>query len=176
MSRPRLRDRFWLLLILASMIVSLPASAQRKDYLSGIEADKIREAETPSLKIKLFISFAGDRLKKFQYELSRTTPDRRRTERLNDLLNAYASCLDDGAELISLGVEKQEDIRLGVKEMQDRAKEFLAYLEKFSASGASELPALKDNLEDAIDSTRQAIKDADKAAKEMSPPPVRRKQ
>ena len=175
MTRPRLHHRTGMLLV-AALIICLPAAAQKKDYLSGLEADKIREAETPSLKIKLFISFAGDRLKKFQYELSRTTPDRRRTERLNELLNAYTGCIDDGAELITLGAQKQEDIRDGIKEMQTKAKEFLAYLEKFSQSGAPELPALKDNLEDAVDASRQAIKDADKAAKEMAPPPVRRKQ
>src|SRR5579859_5582185 len=53
---------------------------QRKEYLSEAEADKIRDADTPSERMKLFISFADDRLKKFQYELNRTAPERNRTE------------------------------------------------------------------------------------------------
>jgi len=31
---------------------------------------------------------------------------------LNSLLNAYVSCVDDAADLIQLGIEKQDNIRL----------------------------------------------------------------
>jgi hypothetical protein len=151
------------------------AAAQQKDYLSGLEADKIRDAETSSERIKLFVGFAADRLKKIQYELSRTTPDRRRGQRVIDLLNAYAGCIDDAVELIELGVERQHDIRLGLKELEAKAKEFLPYLEKLAASSETKVDDFKDNLDDAIEATRQALRDAEKAAKEMSPPPVRRK-
>ena len=48
----------------------LAADAQtQKDYLSSLEADKIREADTPNERITLFLSFADDRIKKLQYEL-----------------------------------------------------------------------------------------------------------
>jgi len=92
-----------------------PVQAQVKDYLSQGEADRIRDADLPANRIKLFISFAADRLKKFEYELTRGTQDRRRGERLTSLLNSYASCLDDAAELIDLGRERQWDIRAGIK-------------------------------------------------------------
>jgi hypothetical protein len=157
----------------ASLLAAADARAQR-DHLTGLEADRIRDAEAPSLRIKLFVSFADDRLKKFQYELSRTTQDRRRADRLRTLLDQYAACLDDAVELIDLGVEKQQDIRLGVQEVQTKAKEFLAYLEKL-AENKTATAAFGTNLEDAIDSTLQAIKDAEKAAKDMAPPPVRRR-
>ena len=48
---------------------SVLAQVPEKDYLTNIEADKIRDAETPNERIKLFIMFADDRIKKFQYEL-----------------------------------------------------------------------------------------------------------
>lgn len=151
------------------------AAQQKKDYLSPGEADKIRDAETPSQRIKLFLSFAADRIKKFQYELSRPVgEDRRRTERLNGLLNAYTGCVDDAAELLDLARDKQEDIRDGIKEMQAKAKEFLTYLEGLAADGP-ELASYKVTLDDAIEATRDALKDAEKAAKEAAPPPVRRK-
>src|SRR5216684_3540103 len=48
----------------------LPAEAPpQKDYLTAVEADKIRDAETTNERVKLFLSFADDRLKKFQYEI-----------------------------------------------------------------------------------------------------------
>ncbi|MFZ0735573.1 MAG: hypothetical protein WCA98_04620 [Candidatus Acidiferrales bacterium] len=145
----------------------------QKDYLSEEEADKIRDAETPNLRVKLFLSFAADRLKKFQYELDRTMPESHRGDALNGLLNAYEGCVDDAADIISLGVEKRQDIRAGVKEMQSKGKEFLATLQKIQEKG-TDIDAYKDTLDDAIEGTQDAIQDAQKAEKEMSPPPVRR--
>jgi len=164
-----------LLIVAGAALLGSPAPAQVKDYLSTMEADKIRDAETTSERIKLFVSFAEDRLKKIQYEMSRTTPDRFRNERLNDLLNGYAGCLDDAAELVDLGIEKSEDIGKGVKELQKKGKEYLAYLQELAATGGAKVTPFKDNLEDAIAATQDALKDAEKASKEISPPPVRRK-
>lgn len=171
------RNRFHAICIVAlaaALLAAAPARAQQRDHLTGLEADRIRDAEAPSLRIKLFVSFADDRLKKFQYELSRTTPDKRRADRLRTLLDQYAACLDDAVELIDLGIEKQQDIRLGVQEVQAKGKEFLANLEKLAADKTASA-AYATNLEDALDSTHQALKSAEKAAKELAPPPVRRR-
>ncbi len=148
---------------------------QKKDYLSEEEADKIREADTPSLRIKLYLSFAEDRLKKFDYELNRTTPERRRTEILNGLLNGYAGCVDDGADQIDLAREKQADIREALKLMQTKYQAFLDQLQKYDKDGP-DLDTYKDTLEDAIEGTKDALSDVADASKEMLPPPVRRKQ
>ncbi|HEV8384346.1 MAG TPA: hypothetical protein VGQ11_05695 [Candidatus Acidoferrales bacterium] len=148
--------------------------APQKEYLTQLEADKIRDAEQPSLRIKLFLDFAADRLRKFQYELGHSSSDRLRSERLNSLLNAYAGCVDDAADLIELGREKQQDIRLGIKEAQKRLKEFLPQLEKLAVEG-QDLPVYKETLEDSIEATKTAQTEADKAAKEIAPAPVRRK-
>ncbi len=43
---------------------SISARAQKKDYLTQMEADKIRDADTPSDRVKLLLSFASDRIKK----------------------------------------------------------------------------------------------------------------
>ena len=68
-----------------------------------------------------------DRIKKLQYEFAHIDPaDDKRTERLNSLINGYSGCVDDAADLVDLGIEKQEDIRDGVKALQARLKEFLA--------------------------------------------------
>lgn len=162
------------LLAAVAALCPVPAAAQQKDYLTGIEADKIRDAETSDRRIRLFLEFAADRLKKFEYELARPAADRRRGERLNFLLNSYVGCVDDAAELIDLGREKQDDIRKGIEEMLKRAKEFLAFLEKLRAGGP-ELESYRETLDDAIEGTQDAIADAEKASKEIAPPPVRRR-
>lgn len=153
-----------------------PAFAQgapKKDYLSDSEADQIRDADSTSERIKLFISFAADRIKKLQYEFAHPA-ELHREDRINTLINAYTGCLDDGSDLIELGVDKQDDVRGAIKEMQARAPEFLTYLKGLSAKG-QDAAAYKDNLDDAIDATNEAINDAADALKENAPPPERRK-
>jgi len=151
----------------------MPAQSLDKDYLSRQEADKIRDAENSNAKIKLFLEFADDRLKKFQYELDHPA-QYRHAEMLNFLMNAYIGCVDDAADLMQLGVEKQEDVRPGIDLMAAKTKEFLVVLQKISTD-AKEIDIYKDNLDDAIDGTQDAMSDAEKAKKQVAPPPVRRK-
>lgn len=148
-------------------------AAQEKDYLSALEADKIRDAETSTERIRLFLTFAEDRLKKFQYEIEHPSSNHH-VEMLNALLNAYIGCVDDAADVMQLGIEKQENIRKGIDLMASRTKDFLPILEKLSADGP-ELETYKDNLDDAIEGTRDAMNDAEKAKKKVAPPPIRRK-
>jgi hypothetical protein len=150
------------------------AQQERKDYLSALEADKIRDAETTNDRVKLFLTFADDRLKKFQYELEHPSGTRH-IDILNSLLNAYGGCVDDAADLIQLGIEKQENIRAAVDLMGSQSKSFLAVLEKLSAAGGPDLEEYKSNLDDAIEGTRDAINESRKATKKVAAPPVRRK-
>ena len=161
--------------ILSAAPASQPAASQKKEYLSDAEADKIRDAGTHGPRIVLYATFAADRIKKLQYEFAHKDPaDSKRADRLNSLIDGYSGCIDDAADLLDLGIEKQEDIREGVKTMQARIKEFLPYLQDLAANGP-ERETYKDNLDDAIEATQDAAKDVEKAVKEMAPPPVRRK-
>ena len=158
---------------LAPARLPLPAP-QQKDYLSDSESDKIRDADTPALRIKLYISFAEDRLKKFEYEVHRTVPERRRAEILNGLLNGYSGCVDDAADQIDVAQEKQMDIREALKMMRAKNEEFLETLQKYQKDGP-ELDTYRDTLEDAIEGTKDALSDIDDAEKQATPGPVRRK-
>ena len=152
---------------------SLLAQSVDKDYLTNTEADKIRDAETPNERIKLFILFADDRIKKFQYELQHPSQNNHE-QMLNYLLNAYIGCVDDAADLVQLGIEKQQNVRSGVDLMAEKTKEYLEVLNKVKAD-AKEIEMYKENLDDAIEGTQDAQKDAEKAKKSVAPPPVRRK-
>lgn len=164
---------FTLTLLVVTPVVRARAP-QQKDYLTALEADKIRNAENDNNeRIKLFLGFAEDRLKKFQYELEHPSSNRH-ADMLNSLLNAYVGCVDDAADLMQLGIEKQENIRKGIDLMAARTKEFLAVLEKLSTDG-TEREIYKETLDDAIEGTRDAMNDAEKAKKKVAPPPLRRK-
>jgi hypothetical protein len=155
-------------------VLALRAGCQpQKDYLSGVEADKIREAETPNERITLFLTFADDRLKKLQYEFDHPSQTNH-AEMINSLLNAYVGCVDDAADLIQLGIEKQQNIRKGIDLMASRTKDFLVILQKIPTDTA-DAELYKDNLDDAVEGTRDASKEAEAAKKNVAPPPVRRK-
>ena len=160
-----------LLLFPLCLFLACPAirayAAQQKDYLTAVEADKIRDAENDNNeRIRLFLTFAEDRLKKFRYELEHPSSNRHE-DMLNSLLNAYIGCVDDAADLMQLGAEKQQNIRKGIDLMASRTKEFLAILEKISTD-AVEIDTYKDNLDDAIEGTRDAMNDAEKAKKKVA--------
>ena len=106
------RISFAAFIILLS-VASANAQTVKKDYLSDYEADKIRDAETPNERIKLFVQFADERLKKFQYELDHPSASRH-SEMLNYLMNSYIGCVDDASDLIQEGIEKQQNVRAGV--------------------------------------------------------------
>ena len=159
--------------VMALAVFPSASLAQKKDYLTDAEADKIRDADTPSERIDLFISFAADRIKKLQFEIAHPA-ELHRDERINALINGYTGCVDDASDLIQLGVDKQQEIREAVKHMQSKGPEFLMALKEISAKGHA-VDAYKDNLDDAVDATNDAIQDANDAIKELAPPPVRRR-
>ena len=164
-----------LTLAIAGALAGIAAAqvAPEKDYLSGYEADKIRDAETPNEKIKLFIQFADDRLKKFQYELEHPSQTNH-TQQLNYLMNSYVGCVDDAADLMQEAAQKQQNVRAGVDLIASKAKEFLEILKKIQAEG-KEIEVYRDNMDDAIEGTQDAVNDAEKAKKSVAPPPLRRK-
>src|SRR5882762_10014455 len=167
------------LLLLAAAVsaapIAWPAFPQKKEYLSETEATKIRDAGTTGPRIVLYAAFAADRIKKLQYEFAHMDPaDQKRTDRLNNLINAYTGCIDDAADLVDIGIEKQQDIRDGVKALQAQIKDALPYLQDLAVKGP-ERDTYKDELHHANEATRGAANDVDKAIKEMAPPPLRRK-
>lgn len=159
-----------------ALFLSFGAAAQgqdRKDYLSSLEADKIRDAETPNAKIILFITYAEDRLKKFQYELAHPALANH-ADILNGMMNGYQSCVDDAADLVQLGLEKQQNVRQGIDLMASKTKDFLVILQKIQAD-AVDIDMYKNNLDDALEGTTDAMNEAEKAKKKVAPPPVRRR-
>lgn len=159
----------------ASPSPAAAAAQEKKEYLTDAEAEKIRDADTPNDRVKLYLSFADDRLKKFQYELSRTSPEMHRSDTLNALLNGYSGSVDDAADTIQGAIEKDADIGASLKEMTSKGKEFLAALQKIKSDKGKDYDSYSDTLEDAIEGTMDAIDESQQALKTYSAP-IRRKQ
>jgi hypothetical protein len=167
------------LLALAWLCAALAAPArgqsEHRDFLSPAEADKIRDAQSPNERVRLFLTFADDRMKKFQYELSRKEASQNRDVLLSGFLNGYSGCVDEATDRLHDAKEKGTDMRPAIKEMQKLTKESLEALRKIEAAGGPELDSFKDSLDDAIEATQDALDEANKAAKEYGAVPIRRK-
>lgn len=160
----------------ASIRVSAAPQQTSQDYLSSEEADKIRDNQSPAARIKLYVSFAEDRLKKFQYEQARTAPEMDHAAILSGLLNGYSGCMNDASNEIDEAKDKQMNIHPELKLLESKGKDFLTELQKIDKAKGPNYGDYNDTLEDAIDGTKDAISDAHDALKEMLPAPVRRKQ
>ena len=159
----------------ATLLQTAVRAQDQPDFLTPGEADKVRDALNPNDRIKLFIDFANDRLKKIQYELHLNTPQVRKPELLNGLLNGYSGCMDEAADRIQEGVQKGAPIRPAIKDMDKRGKEYLETLKTIEGVNGPDLASYKDSLDDAISSTQGALDEAAKASKEYGSVPVRRK-
>lgn len=159
---------------LATPARSAPSPQEKKNYLTDLEADKIRDAMDPGERIRLYLSFAEDRLKKFQYELQRKTPEGRRADILNSLLNGYIGCVDDGADQIEVAREHQVDIRSALKLFDEKGKYFLSELQKINKD-SPDYDMYVDTYQDAVEGTQEDLKDVENALKELNPAPIRRK-
>jgi hypothetical protein len=156
-----------------SAFLAAAAQQKKKDYLSPLEADQIRDAVTISERVHLFLGFAADRLRKIDYELERKEKDRMWRERVWSLINAYTGCVDDAGDILEAGLEKQENLRPGTKELEKRTKEFLPKVRELRDNPL--LADFKADLDDAIEATRDATVTAQKVAKELSAAPERRR-
>lgn len=157
------------------LLLTATQAQQQPDFLSPGEADKIRDAQSFNDRIKLFLDFAGDRLKKLQYELQLTTPQIHKQQLLNGLLSAYSGCMDEAADRIQEGQQKGAQIRPAIKDMEKRGKAYLETLKTIEGANGPELASYKDSLDDAIAGTQEALDDTAKASKEYGATPVRRK-
>lgn len=160
-------------------ILLLPAAARAQDqpdFLSPAEADKVRDAAEPADRIKLFLDFAQDRLKKVQYELQLTSPQVDKPQLVKGLLQSFSSCMDEAADRIEEGQHAAAKIRPAIKDMEKRGKAYLETLKTIEAANGPELGSYKDSLDDAISATEDALNDTEKASKEYGSGPIRRKQ
>jgi hypothetical protein len=166
----------WMFMLGAIAIRSSAAPQISRDYLSSDEAEKIRDNQSPAERIKLYVSFAEDRLEKFNYEQARTAPEVDRGDILNGLLNGYEGCMEDAADEIDEAKDRQMNIHPELKLLESKGKDFLAALQKIQKAKGPNFDDYNDTLEDAIDATKDTISSAHDALKQMLPAPVRRKQ
>jgi len=128
------------LLLLA--LAAAPALAQKPDYLTPEEVEKVRETQEPEKRIALFLQFAEERMTKFDVALlAASKAEQPDYDELRDCLNDFIHAVDDTAAALELALERGgADLRKTRRLLDKKVADFLSHLE-----GAQKMPVLDDN-------------------------------
>src|SRR5580658_5794719 len=141
-------------LICAILITQLPAFAE-KDFLTTDEIEKVREAQVPSERLKLYTLFARQRLDQLQRLLEKEKKGRSLAAR--ELLEDYASIIDAIDTVSDDALKRGVDITAGTVEVIGSEKRFLGQLEKIQERNPADLDLYEVALKEAIASTSDSI-------------------
>ncbi|MBI3210321.1 MAG: hypothetical protein HYZ37_15660 [Candidatus Solibacter usitatus] len=145
------------------LLAALPAIAQR-DFLSGDEADQVREAQDPNDRLKLYIKFARQRLGMVEQLLSKDKAGR--SAQIHEALGEYSKIIDAIDTVSDDALRRRKPIDQATPLVAKAEKEFQTRLEKMKLSKARDFSRWEDALSTAIENTSFSIELAEMDAKD----------
>ena len=139
---------------LAILLVAFPAFAEH-DFLTSSETDQVREVQEPVARIKLYLSFAKQRLDQIQSMLAKNRAGR--SGEIRQLLEDYTAIVDAIGSVSDDALARKLDLTLAPPVIIEGEKTFLGQLNKVQASAPSDLEMYNFELKDAIEATSDAI-------------------
>lgn len=138
----------------ALLLVCSPAWAQR-DFLTSDETDQVREAQDPNDRLKLYLSFAEQRLDQVKSLLSKEKPGR--SALIHDLLEDYTKILDAIDTVSDDALKRKVNIDLGNAAVAQGEKQLLKSLQAMDASSPKDKARYEFVLKQALDGTNDSL-------------------
>jgi hypothetical protein len=142
------------LILFIAALMAIPALAQR-EFLTNDEIDKIREAQDPNMRLKIYLVFAKQRLDQLQQQITKDKKGRSLTVR--QLLEDYGQIVDAIDTVSDDALKRKVDVSVGVGEVSDTEKKFLAQLKRLEESHPHDLDMYEVSLKNAIETTSDSI-------------------
>lgn len=169
-------NRYWtcfgLCLAILLAFAPLRALAQSPDGLTSAEVNKLRDAQDPSERIKVYLSFQQDRLGRME-AVSESSGDSRNN--MDDLLNQYISIDNELKDWIQYQFDHDGDMRKGLRALLDagpKQLEILRHIQKSPGPVSSDFSmSLSDaiaDMNDTLDGATQALAVQQKKFPEMA--------
>ena len=158
------------LLALASAVPALSFSPEpQREFLTNDEIEKIREAQEPNLRLKMYVLFARQRLDQLQQQIAKDKKGRSLIVR--QLLEDYTQIIDAIDTVSDDALKRKLDISASITAVASAEKNFLGMLQKIEEGQPHDLDmydvALKDAIGDTSDSIESTQQDLGKRQQEV---------
>jgi len=166
-----------LILIGATFAGAVPALAER-DFLTEAEIEKVREAQLPSDRLKLYVLFARQRIDQLQRLLSKEKKGRSAEAR--ELLEDYGAIIDAIDTVTDDALKRGADAAEGTSAVVAAEKRFLGQLQQIKDRNLPDVDlysvALREAIASTSDSIDQAAEDATGRGAKLAEADKRKKQ
>src|SRR5579863_1398007 len=119
-------------ILICLLVAAAPLCAADRDFLTSDEADQIREAQDPNVRITLYMHFAKQRLDQVKQLLNKDKPGR--SALIHDLLEDYSNIIDAVDTVADDSLKRKKNLDLGMEKVRTSEKSMLADLEKIQDS------------------------------------------
>jgi hypothetical protein len=133
----------------------VPQARADRDFLTGDEVEKIREAQEPNDRLKLYVLLARQRLDQLERLLAKDKKGRSATAR--DLLEDYSKIIDAIDTVSDDALKRGVDIALGSAAVSDAENRFATQLQKIRERAPSDLDLYDIELKEAVASTNDSM-------------------
>jgi hypothetical protein len=143
--------------LLVCLLIAAPLAAQH-DFLTGDEIEKIREAQEPNLRLKLYSQFAQERVDLIKHLLDKDKAGR--SALIHDTLDEYCKILDAIDTVTDDALTRKLDVKAGLDAVASQEKQMLPYLQKVADSRPRDLERYDFLLKQAIEATNDSLEAA----------------
>jgi hypothetical protein len=133
------------------LVPALMAAAQDRDFLTADEADQIREAQEPNLRLSLYVKFAQTRVELLKQLLAKEKPGR--SVLIHDTLEDYTRIIEAIDTVADDALKRKLDITEGMKTVAGAEKDMLAALEEMSENAPNDYSRYEFAMQQAIETT-----------------------
>ena len=147
--------------LLWCLFLAAPGYSQglaHRDFLTADETDQIKEAQEPSLRLKLYAGFARQRAEMIKSLLAKEKAGR--SILIHDALDDYSKIVDAIDDVADDAIGRGLDIKLGLAAVTSVEKETLPALQKAQDSHPKDMERYGFVLKQAIETTADSLEAA----------------